>query len=117
MVKISELSDKQLVGQLEKYQKILDQLTVERQKRISKGTNKKVLLTKKERAELKKQAEMEKEADEFQLQIDDEEIEKINEEVAAKDNKEEEEDEEVRVTQLLTLSKEQLAELKKAKKK
>ena len=117
MVKINELSDKQLVGQLEKYQKIIDQLFVERTRRVKKGVDESLLLTQKEKIEFKKKKQKEEESAEFQLEIDDSEIEKMQEEAASLKQKNEEEDEEVRVTQLLQLSKEQLAELKKGKKK
>jgi hypothetical protein len=45
MVKIRELSDKQLISQLEKYEKIYNQLTSERDKRAGSRGDKIDLMT------------------------------------------------------------------------
>lgn len=117
MVKIRELSDKQLVSQLEKYEKIYGQLVGERDKRVrSKGSDK-GLLTIKE-IELKKVDEPEPEEEvaestqAFQVKFDDDELSGFDADNEAMSAKNEEEEDEVRVTQLLQLSKEQLEELR-----
>ncbi|MCR9203230.1 MAG: hypothetical protein NXH75_01545 [Halobacteriovoraceae bacterium] len=118
MVKIRELSDKQLVSQLEKYEKIYGQLVGERDKRVQTKGSDKGLLTLKE-IELKKLNEPEPEAEEvsentqaFQVKFDDDELSGFDADNEALASKPEEEEDEVRVTQLLKLSKEQLEELR-----
>lgn len=127
MVKIRELSDKQLVSQLEKYEKIYTQLVNEREKRVTKrGGDPKGLLTAKEEEERVKSqpqaAQVEEEAPAsdggtkaFHLKFDDSELSAMQEEEERSHQKEEED--EVRVTQLLKLSKEQLEELRSPKPK
>ena len=131
MVKIRDLSDNQLVSQIEKYKKILDQLYGEREKRASDRGGVTGLLTRTEleverKIELKNEAEEtpqeappvqesapkkeEKSQSAFQLSFDEDELQQMKEkeeEVA----QETEEDDEVRVTQLLRLSQDQLKEL------
>lgn len=137
MVKISEIGNKQLLKQILKYRKILDQLLKERENRRAKGAPAEELYTANEIAKSKtgssapkslakpaKQDEVTQEitgpelsVESFQLEIDVDEIERMRaEEEQAKAAKGEDE-EEVRVTQLLQLSKDQIAELKKAAKK
>jgi hypothetical protein len=141
MVKIPDLSNKQLLSQLEKYEKIMDQLVKERDKRVAANPTDD-LYTKKElidREVAKKMAaqqaqmaaaapaaaqaaaaapaEAPKGKEDNFLSFDEDElsaIEAATEEDKAKDP---EEDEEVRVTQLLQLSKEDLAALQANKKK
>jgi hypothetical protein len=128
MVKIRELSDKQLVAQLEKYEKIYLQLVGEREKRVKRGTVEEVLLTQREKQELKasqieeevfkEEPQEEQSSDDktqaFHLKFDDAEILNMEKEKEAEAKaKEPVEDDEVRVTQLLKLTKEQMEELKK----
>lgn len=122
MVKIRELSDKQLLAQLEKYEKIYGQLVSERDKRVSSNGSDKGLLTARE-AEEKRLAVVEDtpiqqsdKTEAFHLKFDDEELSQM--EAAKNESKgiKDEEDDEVRVTQLLQLSKAQLAELRCGKK-
>jgi hypothetical protein len=120
MVKIRELSDSQLVAQVEKYEKIYFQLVNERDKRVElKGENP-LLYTRRER-ELKKLEQVHSQpetpvGDEstkaYQLKFDESEIAQINEAEKALEVPEESTEDEVRVTQLLKLSKEQLEELR-----
>ena len=131
MVKISELNNRQLLKQIEKYNKIVDQLYNEREKRLDKGAKKDELLTVKEKKEIDKQRQEQqkspsspKEFDPtqpgsetdspYQLDFDQEELDSFQQKT--KDVKEKEGEEEVRVTQLLKLSKEDMAELQKGKK-
>lgn len=121
MVKIRDLTDKQLVAQLEKYEKIYLQLKGEREKRVQRGTNEKLLMTAKEKESLQEEIEdhLEAEADNFektqafQLKFDDSEIEQMEADKKASENVKKDDEDEVRVTQLLKLSKEQIEELKK----
>lgn len=118
MVKIRELSDKQLVSQLEKYEKIYGQLVDERNKRVQqKGADAGLLTLKEQTAKKASQPkEMPFEKPEntqaFQVKFDDDELNNFDAENEAMGKKDEEEDDEVRVTQLLKLSKEQLEELR-----
>ncbi len=143
MVKVSEITNIQLQKQIQKYKKILDQLVKEREKRRSRGEPGQELYTGEEIAEMKaassaprpnprsnsRGASRNGSSDEsmsdysapelsmsdVQLEIDVDEIERLKkeEEVARLESGDVEE---VRVTQLLQLSKEQIAELKKSKK-
>lgn len=65
MVKLRELSNKQLVAQIEKHEKIYFRLKEEREKRVQKSGSDEGLLTRKELKEKAKQAETNK-SDEFQ---------------------------------------------------
>lgn len=113
MVKIVELTDKQLVESIDKYLKTLEQLYKDRERRLSEGGDEAQLFT---ADELKKmEEERKKEADQFSLSLADEDIEAIERVQNQAGQEQEEEDELVRVTTLLRLSKEQLAELNKAK--
>lgn len=135
MVKISEISNKQLLMQIIKYKKIMDQLLKERENRRARGAPGAELFTPQELSKMqaissapKSKPAKEREAtadisspdltgESFQLEIDVDEINRLRaEEEKAKAAKGEDE-EEVRVTQLLQLSKDQIAELKKAAKK
>ena len=120
MAKISELSDKQLVTQLEKYEKIYFQLLNERDKRLEKSGPDPKMYTKRE-IDLRQIIEPDEKEDEgirdertqaFQLKFEDSEIAQMHEAEKAIEVQSESEEDEVRVTQLLRLSKEQLAELK-----
>lgn len=125
MVKVSELGNQQLLKQILKYRKILDALIKEREARLAKGHPGTELLTAEEIAQrraIATPAAQEKSANEssdaaenFQLEIDVEEIERIRSEEERRKAAKEDEEEEVRVTQLLKLSKDQIAELKKKK--
>lgn len=146
MVKIKDLSHKQLIAQLEKYEKVYNQLLEERKKRIKEGINKQALMTALEKKkgflhglDAPKSAKTETAAADqesveeensnpdatqaYHLKFDDMEINQLNEAAtdASDGANQEAEEEEVRVTQLLKLSKEQLEELrgggKKKKKK
>lgn len=121
MVKIPDLTNKQLVSQIEKYAKIMKQLTGERDKR-AKVNDVDELYTKVELAQRIKDreaaAEMDvREPEDNLLSFDEEEINAMDEVASKQDIKQEGEDEEVRVTQLLKLSKEDLAALQANKKK
>jgi hypothetical protein len=112
MVKIRELSNTQLVSQIEKYEKIYFQLVNERDKRLEASGEDSGLLTKREIV-VKEQEESQKDIQEaYQLKFDDSEIAQINEAEKAIELQEESTEDEVRVTQLLRLSKDQLAELR-----
>lgn len=113
MVKIVELTDKQLVESIDKYHKTLEQLYRDRERRLAEGGDEQNLYT---ADELKKrEEERKKDSDQFSLSLEDEDIEAI-EKVQDLAGQDQDEDEElVRVTTLLRLSKEQLAELNKAK--
>lgn len=150
MVKIKDLSNPQIVQQLKKYQKIIDELVKERSKRIDDGQPKKELFTTQELSRIQEEAApvakaapapapvkkaapapVEEAAEEptatpaqevgddgaFQVSFDDGELDEFKENMAKEKEKEEENDEQIRVTQLLTLSKEDLAELQANKKK
>ncbi len=111
MVKIVELTHKQLVESIDKYHKTLEQLYKDRERRLATGVPEAELYT---ADELKKMSEMrKKEADQFSLSLADEDIEAI--ETINNPSDDDEDDELVRVTTLLRLSKDQLAELNKAK--
>jgi hypothetical protein len=120
MVKIPELTNKQLVSQVEKYAKILKQLTGERDKRAQINDTDD-LYTKVELAERIKHRESASThssgPEDNLLSFDEEEINAMDQVAAKQDIKPEGEDEEVRVTQLLKLSKEDLAALQANKKK
>ncbi len=111
MVKIVELTNKQLVESIDKYHKTLGQLYKDRERRLAEGVPEVELYT---ADELKKMEETrKKEADQFSLSLADEDIEAIE---TVKNPADDDDDEElVRVTTLLRLSKDQLAELNKAK--
>ncbi|MCK5883953.1 MAG: hypothetical protein KAG61_09705 [Bacteriovoracaceae bacterium] len=115
MAKISELNNKQLLMNIQKYQKIIDQLLSERSKRLNAGGPENELLTPNELKE--KQAELTKEMsmEQFSLNLADDDIEAIENVKEVESAKDQEEDDLVRVTTLLRLSQDQLAELKQAK--
>lgn len=102
MVKIRDLSDPQLDQQIRKYQKLLDELSKEKDRRL-KGTNPKV----------KVDPEAKIETSEFQLNLDEQEIASMNKEAKRVKDKKQMDEEEVRVTQLLQLNSGQLQELQK----
>ena len=129
MVKIKDLTQKQLLSQIEKYEKIYTQLLAERQKRVDGGVEKALLMTS---AERKAEQIREKKASQksnisneqgdeentteeaYHLKIDESELSNLKSSSASAL---EEVEEEVRVTQLLQLSKEQLEELRGGPKK
>ena len=134
MVKISEIGNKQLLKQILKYKKILDQLMKERESRRAKGAPGAELYTPNELAKMRQVSSAPKSkpaapeptqestapelsAASFQLEIDVDEIERLKDEEEKAKAAKGEDEEEVRVTQLLQLSKDQIAELKKAAKK
>tara|TARA_R110002072_G_scaffold276051_1_gene437467 strand:+ start:213177 stop:213515 length:339 start_codon:yes stop_codon:yes gene_type:complete len=100
MVKIRELTDPQLSSQIKKYRKILDELEKEKAKRQEATGEVKT-----------------PEKEEFQVSFDEDEISQMQENVAKEKVKEQESEEQIRVTQLLTLSKDQLKELQENSKK
>lgn len=115
MAKINELNNKQLLMSIAKYQKILDQLLSERDKRLSAGMPEAELFTPQELKERENQRTQESQLEQFSLNLGDDDIEAIETLKKEEASKDEDEDELVRVTTLLRLSKEQLAELNKAK--
>jgi len=106
MVKIRDLTEPQLEQQIRKYQKLLDELIKERDRRTV-GTNPNVAVD--TNAELAT-SEIN---DPFQLNFDDNEIAKLQADAKEKEKTKGMAEEEVRVTQLLQLNKGQLAELQK----
>lgn len=136
MVKVSEITNQQLLKQILKYRKILDQLLKERDSRKARGAPSAELFTKeelggasdassaRERAKAKISGHKKDEtleisspnltASDVQLEIDVDEIERLKAEEDRARAERGEDEEEVRVTQLLQLSKDQIAELKKA---
>ena len=141
MVKVSEITNIQLLKQIQKYNKILEQLHKERDKRRARGEPGAELYTPQELAQMRAKSSApkpkpqahssghskdSKSDDDFtapelsmsdvQLEIDVEEIERLKSEEAKAKEASGDDTEEVRVTQLLQLSKDQIAELKKAKK-
>lgn len=144
MVKISEIDNKQLLKQILKYRKILDQLLKERDNRKARGAPVKELFTPQELSQntaapasgnriphpskAASQAHSHQSsgtgtmeisspnlsASDVQLEIDVEEIERLKAEEDRARAERGDDEEEVRVTQLLQLSKDQLAELKKS---
>ncbi|PIP94109.1 MAG: hypothetical protein COW00_08135 [Bdellovibrio sp. CG12_big_fil_rev_8_21_14_0_65_39_13] len=106
MVKIRDLTEPQLEQQIRKYQKLLDELIKERNRRAV-GTNPNMPVD--TNAELAT-SEIN---DPFQLNFDDKEIAKLQEDASENEKKKDMAEEEVRVTQLLQLNKGQLAELQK----
>ncbi|MCP4913104.1 MAG: hypothetical protein GY909_08290 [Oligoflexia bacterium] len=99
MVKIKDLTDPQLDSQIKKYKKILGELEKEKNKRLEASGE--IAAPKTEQ---------------FSVAFDDEEISQMQADVK-KEKVKQEEDEQVRVTQLLSLSKEQLQELQDNSKK
>ncbi|MBK26936.1 MAG: hypothetical protein CME70_23235 [Halobacteriovorax sp.] len=121
MVKIPDLTNKQLVSQLEKYGKIMRQLVGERDKRAA-ANDTDDLYTKAERAEREaaRAAAPEASSDgsgDNLLSFDEDELTAMEDKAKEAQAKAEDDDEEVRVTQLLQLSKEDLAALQANKKK
>jgi hypothetical protein len=118
MVKITELSNEQLLGQVTKYNGILQKLFLERDKRLKKGAPENELFTKEELAERVTEADEpapEKESgDVFQFTLDDIEIQPMSKSSSG-GNSAPADEEMVRVTQLLKLSKDELKELQDAK--
>ena len=136
MVKIRDLSNKQILQQVVKYEKILDGLYQERDKRLAKGVAESELFTpeqlkKKNDSEVAKQpkASSKKESsevsepvdplakqdegtkDSFSVNFDEDELQTMQDE-AAKATEDEEEDH-VGVTQLIRLTQDQKDSLKK----
>ena len=107
MAKISELTNKQLVQQLEKYKKISDKLLKEREKRILGGVPRNYLLMEHENSIVEDQGEDAS----FSLELSAEDLKQV-EEIKAKQGGAEEE---ARVTQLLQLTKKQLENFNKKK--
>ena len=116
MVKIKELSDNELLKKTNEYKKIVSQLERECEKRgIIKAQSKPIIKTP---APTPASNPVEADSEHFQLKFDDDEILKIDKAAAiAKDSKEQGDEEDIRVTQLLKLSKKDLEELQKAKNK
>ncbi len=118
MVKIPDLTNKQLVSQISKYAKILAQLTGERDKRTQVNDTDDLYTKSEVEQRIKARAATAPAAEEDNLlSFDDEEINAMDDLASKQDIKSEGEDEEVRVTQLLKLSKEDLAALQANKKK
>lgn len=134
MVKIPELKDKQLIAQIHKYDKILKSLLRERKRRIAKGTKPETLMTPSERQVAKKmqekgkiksevsigeetQTSMEQPEDNLDqnagLELSPEMEEQVNAVSASEVPEDDDEEEsEVRVTQLLQLSQDQIKDFK-----
>ena len=106
MVKIRDLTEPQLEQQIRKYQKLLDELNKERDRR-QVGTNPAV--------EIDANAELATSEinSPFQLSLDDSELAKIEGDPKANKPASAMKEEEMRVTQLLQHNKGQLAELQK----
>lgn len=135
MVKIRELTNPQLLQQIVKYQNILDQLFTERSARLEQGTAKqqdvltpeelkkhqpvtKPAAAKKEESPPAEQAQAEQAGGEhFQVAFDDDEITEMEQRAEEAKSTHDDETGEIRVTQLLTLNKDQLAELQENAKK
>ncbi len=132
MVKVSELGNQQLLKQILKYRKILDVLLKERESRLARGHPGAELYSAQELAEIRaissapkpvpQEAAPESSApksapETFQLEIDVEEIERMRSEEEQRKAAKDDGEEEVRVTQLIKLSKGQLDELRKESKK
>ncbi len=125
MVKIRELSDTQLVSQIQKYERIYFQLVNERDKRVESQGKSKALYTPRElelnivdtaQEEEEEDSSPSNETKSYQLKFDESEIDQINEAEKSVELQKETPEDEVRVTQLLRLSKEQLDELRGNKK-
>ncbi len=123
MVKIRELSDKQLLAQIEKYEKIYNQLIAERDKRLDNKRDSSDLMTANEK-KLQQQTgasssslSSPEKTQAFQLKFDDSDISQMEESVRESSEAASKEEEQDSVTQLLKISKEQLAELQSPKKK
>jgi hypothetical protein len=122
MVKIKDLTEKQLITQIEKYERIYSQLLSERQKRVDAGSSFESLMTRKEKKQALKNKDHEtntslkrEKTDTYHLTLDEEEISSLSPGKVkdSKNDDEEEHYEEVRVTQLLKLSKDQISEIQK----
>ena len=129
MAKISELTNEQLLQQIEKYKKIWDKLHDERKKRIEAAGSDKGLemaearpvpapVTAPAPPSSKAAASQEKQdvspgQELYALSFDDKEIQEMAKERAAGGKASEEKQEEIGVTQLITLSQEQRKKLKK----
>ena len=142
MVKIRELTDKQLTAQIAKYDRILNGLLKERKVRIKNGTPIAKLMTDKEReiaekfkeqgvigeealAGQTKTVDLDKLENQTQIQtqakaetaqgfeVDAEDLAALQNTDDNSEDEEEEAAEEVRVTQLLQLNQDQLEELRK----
>jgi hypothetical protein len=113
MVKIRELSDQQLIQQIEKYQRTLEKLMEERSQRLGtlSGVERQALALAGEENE--NSAEEEPEQSEG-YHFDDEELQQLQNQAASGEGAGlgMGEDEEVRVTQLLQLAKGDLEDLK-----
>ncbi len=114
MVKIKDLQDSQLVEQIAKYKKIVDELYKERDRRTLLAGSDEGLLTPEE-IKLKQEqgGSVAADASMFSVSFDDEEISEMQRNIEEKKDSQGEGEGEVGVTQLLTLSKEQRAALKK----
>lgn len=118
MVKIRELTDRQLVSQLEKYEKIYVQLLRERDKRAKTVGSHKGLLTELEKKEAqeaqvtKNDKDIEKVGETlaqektqfFHLKLNDEDLNQIEAQMERESAKNSETENEVHVTRLLQLS-------------
>ncbi len=120
MAKISELNNLQLSEQIERYKKILLELEKERDKRVEGGASVVELYSEKERQQLENLLDRSKidlvsgDKKSFLLGLRDTEIREFNKLNEKKlKEKDEEEDEKIRVTQLLKLSTAQLEELQR----
>ena len=106
MIKISELSNKQLVQQLEKYKKIQDKLLKEREKRVLGGVPRAYLLMDHEKSIVDSADDAS-----FKLELSAEDLKQVESIKVSQGSVEEDE----RVTQLLKLTKEQLEKYNKKK--
>jgi hypothetical protein len=119
MVKIRDLTDQQIEEQITKYQKILDKLNKEKSLRGGEATT---TATESNAAgdiavDNDAQSSDSAEGEAFFLDFEQEEIQKFDQHNSEGPGADEEVDEEIRVTQLLQLSKKDLEELQSGKKK
>ena len=126
MAKISELSNEQLLKNIEKYQKLLKGLHKERERRTNSDPSlKKTLFTREELAKEKSSASASTDAtteqedsstERFQINFEESEIEQI-EEMAAKESKANKDEQDgPAMTQVLNLTSAQLKEFNKGNK-
>ncbi len=116
MVKVSQLTDEQLVGQIEKYEKIVKGLHREREKRVAADVPAQNLMTEREKSLVDQdKTNTTGMTNTFTVEISEADLKGAAEvENAPADEREDQEDL-MRVTRLLQLSKSDLEELSKDK--
>ena len=119
MTKISELSNDQVLKKIEKYQKLLNGLHQERERRVSADPSlKKTLftqdeLTKKNSSPTETPPVNENTSESFQINFEESEINEIEKTTAQQDKTTQDEKDSVGMTQVLKLSSDQLNEFNK----